>query len=184
MCVEIAIAKTGKGSKCQGHSLVMKTFLTVGFICSVLVQQTEAQEQRVTAKIKKQNAEHNAAIEKGTAPSSEAPAKPAAAAAKKDPLGDVATAEKAVKYQLNVIKQAKLRADQATKNRDTLHATYKNKNLDPETYAAVMKRYDAADKEIATSHQSFVTAKQAFEILYEKYQKLGGTTDYRSLVPQ
>ena len=162
----------------------MKTFLALAVLLSAFATQVHAQEQRVTAKIKKQNAEHNAELEKGTATTPPAPGSAPTPSAKKDPISDLATAEKAVKFQLNAVKQAKLRADQATKSRDILHATYKGKNLDSTTYAAVMKRYDAADKEIAASAQALSTARGAFDILFDKYQKFGGTVDYRAQLPQ
>ncbi len=111
------------------------------------------------------------------------PAAKKATAPPKDPIGDVASAEKAVKFQLNAVKQAKAQVEAANKNRDALHATYKGKNLDQATYAAVMKRYEAADKAIPAAEQKLATARGAFDILFDKYQKLGGTNDYRSQLP-
>jgi hypothetical protein len=162
----------------------MKTLLTLGLLCSIIVTESHAQEQRVTAKIKQQNTEHNSALEKATTPSTDAAGKKSATSSKKDPMGDLETAEKVMKYQVNAVKQAKLRADQAPKARDTLHATYKGKNLDHLTFAAVMKRYEAADKEVTASAAALNTAQGAFEILFDKYQKLGGKTDYRAQLAQ
>ncbi|MDB6028045.1 MAG: hypothetical protein JWM68_4268 [Verrucomicrobiales bacterium] len=157
--------------------IVVAILFANGLVCS-------GQVTRVTAKVKQQNADHNAAIDSAGGTSTKpAAAKAPAAPAKKDPIPDLATAEKVLKYQLNVVKQAKAKTDLAKKSHDTLHATYKGKNLDEATYATVMKRYEAADKEVAAADTALTTARGAFDILFGKYKGYGGTNDYRAQLP-
>lgn len=141
-------------------------------------------EYKLTSKIRPKTDSTAAA---GTTPTPAAPANTnalAAANAKLDALTDVDKAEKAVKYQLNVVKQTKARVVLANKNRDMLTAQSRGRTTTGAGAAAEQKRTDAANKMVTATEQQLTTAKAAFDILFDKYQKAGGTNDYRALLPQ
>jgi hypothetical protein len=156
---------------------LMKTFVLLAVAASILTTASNAQEQRVTAKIRQANAERNAVIEKGTPPAvpGTTPTTRKTEPAKQDPIPDLATAEKALVYQLNVLVRAKSRVDAATNSRNALHATYKDKKLEAAAYSEVMKKYELADKNAAAAEKELNTAREAYKFLLDKYKGYGGT---------
>jgi len=98
-------------------------------------------------------------------------------------LNELQKAEQAVQNQVKLVQATTARFNQAIRNRDTLHVTYKGKALPQATYNVVMQRYKAADDEVANSQAAMNAARNNFEAAFTQYQQLGGKTDYRSQLP-
>jgi outer membrane murein-binding lipoprotein Lpp len=91
---------------------------------------------------------------------------------------DVDTAEKVLLLNRQNYQAAQTRLATANQRRDTLHQTYKGKNLPNSTYTAVMAQYKAADDEVARAGQAVDAARTGFGKSLEAYQRAGGKTAY------
>jgi len=99
-------------------------------------------------------------------------------------MTDLARAEQLVQDKLNAVLQARAAATAAERTRDTRHAYYSGKTLDPASYNGVMLQLHA-DEQAANNADSYLAAvRQSFETAMQNYQRLGGTVDYRRQLPQ
>jgi len=116
------------------------------------------------------------------------PAAPAAPVLQADPnacqkMTDLARAEQSVQQQISVVERARAAATSAAKIRDARHAYYHGKTLDKVTYDSVMLQLHADEQAAANAQRFLDAARQIFETDFQKYQKLGGTVDYRRQLP-
>jgi hypothetical protein len=121
--------------------------------------------------------------------SDNAPAAPVAAPIQADPnawqkMTDLARAEQSVQEQLGAVRRASAAVATAEQNRATLHAFYHGRTLDRATYDTVSRQYKADDDALMNAQRALDYARRYFESAMLAYQKLGGTTDYRSQLPR
>lgn len=89
-------------------------------------------------------------------------------------------AEKTVLEQIPILQAARKQVETAEQRRLALHNFYHGKNLDHQTYNAVLLQYKAAEDEINKASAVLGTANSNFEKAMETYEKNGGQVDYRT----
>jgi hypothetical protein len=119
-----------------------------------------------------------------------APAAPVAPLIQADPnawqkMTDLARADQSVQDKLGAVRRAGAALATAERNRASLHAYYHGKQAATQAiYDSVMAQYKAKDEAVANAQQALASARQGFETAFQKYQQLGGTTDYRRQLSQ
>ena len=118
-----------------------------------------------------------------------APAAPVAPLIQADPnawrkMTDLVRAEQSVQAQLRAVVLARAAVATAERNRASLHAYWHVRRAETQAiYEGVMAQYKAADQAVANAQMALDYARQCFDAALLKYQKLGGTTDYRRQLP-
>jgi hypothetical protein len=119
-----------------------------------------------------------------------APAVPVAPLIQADPnawqkMTDLARAEQSVQQQLGAVRKASAAVAVAEQSRANLHAYWHVRRAATQAlYQSVLAQYKAKDEAVANAHKALDSARRCFESAFQKYQKLGGTTDYRRQLPQ
>jgi len=114
-----------------------------------------------------------------------APAAPVAPLIQADPnawqkMTDLARADQLVQDKLGAVRRAGAAVATAERNRANLHAYWHVRRAATEAlYQSVLAQYKAKDEAVANAQQALASARQGFETAFQKYQQLGGTTDYR-----
>jgi hypothetical protein len=114
-----------------------------------------------------------------------APAAPVAPLIQADPnawqkMTDLARADQLVQDKLGAVRRAGAAVATAERNRANLHAYWHVRRAATEAlYQSVLAQYKAKDEAVANAQQALASARQCFETAFQKYQQLGGTTDYR-----
>jgi hypothetical protein len=98
-------------------------------------------------------------------------------------MTDLARADQVVQQQVAVVNQARAAATAAQQHRDSLYAYYQGKNLDPTSRESINLQLRGEDQSAAYAQAALTRAKQSFETVFQRYQKLGGTIDYHQQLP-
>jgi len=119
-----------------------------------------------------------------------APATPVAPLIQADPnawqkMTDLARADQLVQAQLAAVRNAGAAVATAEQKRASLHAYWHVRRAENQAiYEGVMAQYRADDQAVANAQKALDYARQCFDAALLKYQKLGGTTDYRQQLPR
>jgi hypothetical protein len=99
-------------------------------------------------------------------------------------IAQLNNAEAIVQDRVRSVRIAKNAVDAGRRKSAALHNTYDGKTLSAAMRNAVDAQYKVVDEEIAAAEANLNAWRNAFDIEFAKYEKLGGKVDYRSQLPR